>query len=226
MELERLQRHLQEIEEKKGIEETRIEELENERRKKEGELDGEQARIKKSQLRLLEIKTNKEYQALLKEIDWAKEANDRREEDVILIMDQIDESKTALALLEKQLDEERRETERSVATTRERMAQLGKDMVRAQQAKEELLRSLDPDLLLQYTRLKQRRDGVAMVPVKNEACQGCFVHIPPQMYNEVRKNNTLILCPNCNRILYWANDDVGTANADPAGMIGEASGGS
>jgi hypothetical protein len=42
-----------------------------------------------------------------------------------------------------------------------------------------------------------------MVSARNETCQGCFVNVPPQMFIEVQKNNSLVRCPNCNRILYW-----------------------
>jgi predicted nucleic acid-binding Zn-ribbon protein len=56
--------------------------------------------------------------------------------------------------------------------------------------------------------LKEKRNGIAIVLVKNEGCQGCYVNIPPQMYNEVQKNNEIILCPNCHRILYWENKDI------------------
>jgi predicted nucleic acid-binding Zn-ribbon protein len=73
--------------------------------------------------------------------------------------------------------------------------------------REVLSRQLDAALLKLYSALKEKRQGVGMVGVKQETCQGCFVNVPPQMFIEVQKNNSLVRCPNCNRILYWERND-------------------
>jgi predicted nucleic acid-binding Zn-ribbon protein len=66
-----------------------------------------------------------------------------------------------------------------------------------------LAKQLESSLLRLYNTLKEKRQGIGVVNVKDETCQGCFVNIPPQMFIEVQKTNALIRCPNCNRILYW-----------------------
>jgi hypothetical protein len=72
--------------------------------------------------------------------------------------------------------------------------------------KEALSKQIESKLLKLYHTLKEKRHGVGVVNVKHETCQGCFVNVPPQMFIEVQKNNALIRCPNCNRILYWDGD--------------------
>ena len=69
--------------------------------------------------------------------------------------------------------------------------------------REALTKQIEARLFKLYDTLKEKRRGVGVVNVKSETCQGCFLNIPPQMYIEVQKNNALIQCPNCNRILYW-----------------------
>ena len=69
--------------------------------------------------------------------------------------------------------------------------------------REVIAKQLEASLARLYDTLKEKRQGVGVVSAKAETCQGCFVNIPPQMFIEVQKNNTLIRCPNCNRILYW-----------------------
>lgn len=208
LELERLQALLKAQEEQYEEERRRIEELEKERIEMEGELELENERIKRSQLKLLEIKTNKEYQALLKEIESGKEHNSQREEEIIRMLDEIDQLKTDFATSRERVHKEKEEIEKEAAQVKERMVKVEQDIGHLQQTREEIFSETDADLLKRYTALKEKRNGIAIVLVKNEGCQGCFVNIPPQMYNEVQKNKEIILCPNCHRILYWENKDV------------------
>jgi len=203
--LEKLQGLLRAQEEKQEEERRRIEELEKERVTMEGELELENERIKRSHLKLLEIKTNKEYQALLKEIELGKEHNSQWEEEIIRMMEEIDQLKTDHATTIEMAHQEREKIEKGTAQVKEQMAKVEQDIVRWHQTREEIVRELDPELLKRYNTLKDKRNGIAVVLVKNEGCQGCYVNIPPQMYNEVQKHKEIILCPNCHRILYWEN---------------------
>jgi predicted nucleic acid-binding Zn-ribbon protein len=208
LELEKLHALLTAQEEQQEEERRRIEELEKGRIEMEGELELENERIKRSQLKLLEIKTNKEYQALLKEIEAGKEHNGQREEEIIRMLDEIDQLKTDYATSRERVHKEKEEIEKEAAQVKEQMVKVEQDIDHWQQTREEILKETDADLLKRYTALKEKRNGIAIVLVKNEGCQGCFVNIPPQMYNEVQKNKEIILCPNCHRILYWENKDV------------------
>ena len=201
--LERLEGMLKALEEKKEEEKRRIEELERERVKLEGELEMESERVKRSQLKLLEIKTNKEYQALLKEIEMGKEHNSQQEEEIIGMLDEIDRLKADHTSTVERAHRERKEIEQEQARVREQMVIVEQHMTQWHHNREEIVEELDPELVKRYTTLKERRNGIAVVLVRNEGCQGCYVNIPPQLYNEVQKNKEIIVCPNCQRILYW-----------------------
>jgi predicted nucleic acid-binding Zn-ribbon protein len=203
--LEELQEMLRAQEEKREEEKRRIEEFEKERLKKEGELEQENERIKRSQLKLLEIKTNKEYQALLQEIEGGKERNGQREEEIIKLLEEIDQLKSNYTDTVEKTQKERLAIEEETSKIKDKMAKVEQDLLHLYQSKEEILLILDSALLKRYNTLKEKKNGIAIVLVKNEGCQGCFVNIPPQMYNEVQKNKEIILCPNCHRILYWEN---------------------
>ena len=205
LELERLQTLLKAQEEKQEAEKWRIEELEKERVTMEGELELESERIKRSHLKLLEIKTNKEYQALLKEIETGKENNSQREEEIIRMLENIDQLKTDYASTVESALKERKKIDEETTKIKGQMVKVEQDINHWHQTREEIVKELDPELLKRYNTLKDKRNGIAVVLVKNEGCQGCYVNIPPQMYNEVQKNKEIILCPNCNRILYWEN---------------------
>ena len=57
-------------------------------------------------------------------------------------------------------------------------------------------------LLRKYEQIREKRDGVAMVGVTNGVCLGCYMNVPPQLYNELLREDKLHACPTCNRLLY------------------------
>ncbi len=184
-------------------EKEKVESLEKERRQKERDLGTEQEKIKRSEGRMFEVKTNKEYQALLGEIESIKEATNRGEEEILQILEEIDELKKDLLKREKEVTATLDKVEKEKKKIEEKMSQstgLWKDQ---KERRDALSKQLESGLFKLYHMLKEKRQGVGVVNVKDETCQGCFVNIPPQMFIEVQKTNALIRCPNCNRILYW-----------------------
>lgn len=181
----------------------KIELIEKERRRKEGQLSLEQEKIKKTESRMFEVKTNKEYQALLTEIETLKGANSCEEEEILQLMDEMDELKKSLSKREKEIGTTLAKIEGEKKTLKEKMARDQEILKRQMERKETVTKQLQSSLYKLYNTLKEKRRGVGVVSVKQETCQGCFVNVPPQMFIEVQKNNALIRCPNCNRILYW-----------------------
>jgi predicted nucleic acid-binding Zn-ribbon protein len=210
---DRYPKEMKKLEEKQKIERERIqkekekvESLEKTRRQREGQLNLEQEKIKRAEGRMSEVKTNKEYQALLSEIDAVKEANSRMEEEILQVLDEIDELKKDLLKREKEVGVllEKIEVERK--KLQEKIAHDEKAWNEQMERREVLSKQIESKLFKLYNTLKEKRQGVGVVSAKSETCQGCFVNVPPQMFIEVQKNNTLIRCPNCNRILYWEGD--------------------
>jgi predicted nucleic acid-binding Zn-ribbon protein len=188
------------------MEKEKIESLEKTRRQKEGQLNLEQEKIKRAEGRMSEVKTNKEYQALLSEIDTIKEANSRMEEEILQVLDEIDELKKDLSKREKEVGITLEKIEVERKKLKEKMAYDDKVWNEQMERREVLSKQIESKLFKLYNTLQERRQGVGVVNVKNETCQGCFVNVPPQMFIEVQKNDALIRCPNCNRILYWDGD--------------------
>jgi predicted nucleic acid-binding Zn-ribbon protein len=212
-ERERYPKEIKKLDEKKNIEKEkmqkekeRIELLEKERRQKEGHLNLEQLKIKRAEGRMFEVKTNKEYQALLNEVDAIKEASSREEEEILKILDEIDELKKSLSKREKEVAVVMEKVEAEKKIIQEKMVQDDEIWKKRMERREVLTKQLESKLYKLYNTLKEKRQGVGVVSVKHETCQGCFVNVPPQMFIEVQKDNALIRCPNCNRILYWEGD--------------------
>lgn len=212
-EKDRYPREIKKLDEKQKIEKERIqkerekvESLEKTRRQKEGHLNTEQEKIKRAEGRMSEVKTNKEYQALLSEIDTIKESNSRIEEEILQVMDEIDELKKDLSKREKEMGSTLEKIEGERKKLQEKTAQGEKAWSERVERRELLSKQIESKLVKLYSTLKEKRQGVGVVSVKNETCQGCFLNVPPQMFIEVQKNNALVRCPHCNRILYWDGD--------------------
>lgn len=209
-ERENFPKEIKRLDERKNIEKEKIQKekeklelLEKERRKKEKDLLMEQEKIKKAEGRMFEIKTNKEYQALLSEIEIIKESANRTEEEILMVMDEIDELKKDILKREREIASSLEKIEAEKSRLMEKMAKGDIAWKEKMERKKALSKQIESKLFNLYNTLKEKRHGIGVVSVKNETCQGCFVNVPPQMFIEVQKNNSLIRCPNCNRILFY-----------------------
>lgn len=173
------------------------------RRAKERDLEAIEFDLRKRQGRLFEVKTNQEYSAVLKEIETLREQKARTEEETLLLMEEQDR---AAAEVTRQAERhqgreaeyrlKRSEGEAGLREVENQLAGLGK--LRKGKAA-----AVDPAVLQMYTKLLKSRGGLAVVPVKEGSCTGCFVALTLQFHNEVRRNDHLLTCENCNRILYY-----------------------
>jgi len=182
-----------------------MEGLLKERRQKEKELEEEVDRVKKAESRVFEIKTNKEYQAVLKEIEGAKKLNRQREEEILGILERFEELQKIVQEGEKELEGKRKEYEKQISLLQERAAQFDQKMAAEVKERNEQQKGIPPELLSRYRMLLEKRQGVAVAPVSNGVCHACNMNLRPQLYIELQKQQTLILCPNCSRILFWEN---------------------
>ena len=181
----------------------RVDSLEKERRRREGSLNSEQEKVKRTEGKMFEVKTNKEYQALLNEIETLKGASGREEEEILRLLEEIDDVRKDLSKREKEIGITLGKIEEEKRRLQEKMSRDQAILKKQVERREALCRQLDPNLFKLYKTLAEKRQGVGVVGVRHEVCQGCFVNVPPQMFIEVQKTNALIRCPNCNRILFW-----------------------
>lgn len=176
--------------------------LQKQRKDKELELASKEEGMKKLQTQLYQLKTNKEYQAMLQEIDGAKADASVIEDKILALFEQLDKTKNDLEqekrnliAYEKTFNAEKKMIENRIREIDERLAQL--DVQRKQVVPE-----IDPKILTQYERILLNRDGLAIVGVKNNSCQGCNLYVPPQVINSIKMYERIITCEVCNRILY------------------------
>jgi uncharacterized protein len=182
----------------------KIEELEKLYRSKEFDIKQNQIMIKRSQERLNSIKNNREYQALLKEIEELKRTNTATEELMMDHLNQIDdaEKKKTAMLEELQVVQNDILQEHQIVNAETETA--GKRLKELDQERLKMSCKIEPDVLKLFQKVQsQQVRGNAVVPVQDAVCHGCYVNIPPQMYNELQRCDKLRMCPNCQRIIYW-----------------------
>ncbi len=172
------------------------------RRELEGEVKDIKARISKHKSQQSQVKSNKEYGALLKEIDDDQRRIDELEETIIQEMLRADdievEIRTSLELQageKKSLEAEKSALTRKSTEAEARLAALKKD-------KDSLLPQIAPDQLSLYQRIFRKKGGIALSSIKDDFCALCHMRIRPQMLNELLEKEKLLICENCGRILY------------------------
>jgi predicted nucleic acid-binding Zn-ribbon protein len=183
------------------------------RRVDEKEVAAVQARLAKYKDQLLEVKTNREYSALLHEIETAQNDIRAREDRILEIMMESDELTAAI----KTGEAEFKATEKSVAAERavldaERVSlQAEADKISAD--RDALVAQIDRRVLGTFETIAKGRKGVAVAQALGGLCTICHVRLRPQVFNEIRKNSAIIQCDSCQRILYFV--DTPEASAAP-----------
>jgi predicted nucleic acid-binding Zn-ribbon protein len=184
-----------------------FETLTRDRRDKEQDLKEREDRIEKLKGRSGDLKSNKEYQAHLFEIELAQQEKGTMEERLLEMMDRIDalqktvkSQEDVVAARKREFEKERARLEGEQGATQVEADRLAVDSA-------SLTGQLAPATRQTYERLESTRKGLAVVAVKNGACQGCRLALPPQQIADLRKNEKLLTCTYCHRILFWPVSD-------------------
>ena len=180
--------------------------LEAQRVEMEKKLGGEEARIRDSRMRLNRVRNERELLALRREIDLTKEANKQLEEQLIAVMENLEAISTRLTEARAALQAVEAEAETEIAARRQRADELRQEIADVSDHRDRVAKAVDSGLRSKYEQIFARRGGTAVVEVRNGTCQGCHMHVPPQLFNELKKFRDVRQCPSCHRILYVRPD--------------------
>jgi predicted nucleic acid-binding Zn-ribbon protein len=176
------------------------------RRVEEKEAATVQTRLAKYKDQLLELKTNREYQAMLHEIDTAQNDIRVREDRILEIMLESDELNAEIKKDEAELKIAEKEIAAARALLETEMAGLQAEIDKTATEREKLVPQIDRRVLLIYETTAKGRKGVAVAEAKNGLCTICHVRLRPQVFNEIRKGESIIQCDSCRRILYFVGN--------------------
>lgn len=169
----------------------------------EGEMADKMDHVRDRQSKMMQVQTGREQTSLLKEIEDAKKSAKENEEKIVAIMLSVEQLTTQMNEQKNLLKGEKElvveETEKVRANIEAiNKGKKEKDGIRGDQAAK-----LKPTVLRKYNTLRERRNGLALVNVVDGVCQGCFMAIPPQLFNRLLRGDELFDCPTCQRMIHY-----------------------
>jgi uncharacterized protein len=197
-----LENELQRIREEYEGHVARSKELGNHRRTLEGQVELNRTKLSRLKEQLMAVKTNKEYTAMLHEIQIAEEAIRGEEDKVLEIMEEMENKEKDLKGTEQEMRKRSAELQESIRKTKDSAPSLESELEKLRQEKVQMESRVGEDLLARYRRIADARKGVALAEAKDELCSACHVRIRPQMYADLLRTDNIHSCDSCSRILF------------------------
>lgn len=176
------------------------------RKEREVDLKAKEDEISKANAQLSQLKTNKEYKAKLTEIESFKADQSIIEEKILLLFESIDGVSRHLADEKKFLAEEEKKYLKAKQGIQSEIQELEEKIKILEHKRRQAAAEIASPLLARYERILAGKEGLAIVPVMNGSCTGCYMSVPAQQINEIKKHEDLIYCEMCARILYIEED--------------------
>jgi predicted nucleic acid-binding Zn-ribbon protein len=181
----------------------RLAENQNARRAIEKDVAVHQGRLSKFRDQLMGVKTNVEYQAMQKEIGFAQAEVKALEDKILEHMLEADELAAAMKKAEAALASEQKLVDAERRTLAGELSDLKTLFERVTKERTDVIASLNPQAFATFDLVSKRRNGVALAEAREGICTICHVRLRPQIFNNVRKNDQIIQCDSCQRILYF-----------------------
>lgn len=179
--------------------------LDLQKRKKDNEFQNHELsqQLTKYRSHLNEVKTNKEYKAVQQEIADTQVKIERIEEEILVIMEKIDLIKDNVKQKEKEILEIIQNIKKEKDALKKRRSVLDKEIKKHLSNREGMLEGIDEEYLSIYDRLSRNKEAAVVIVRHGNTCSGCGTLIRPQMILDIRRNDKIIRCEHCGRILYW-----------------------
>jgi uncharacterized protein len=180
----------------------RVKNNQGNRKKLETEIASIESKISKYRDQMVAVKTNEEYRALQHEIEHAQSGIRKIEDDILNLMMEAETGQTDIKTAEVRLKEDQsrvHEERRALEDENKRDLSALESYLKE---RKEIQNSVSSDLVSRYDRVRKHRGGIGVAAARNEVCEICQVRIRPQVFQEIRKNDQIIACDACQRILY------------------------
>ena len=198
--------------------EIRRDDARSERTRIETELVEQRVRLERAERNLMSSKNEHEYTAAIREADSARKQISQLETQVLEKMEILEQTEKELAERAPEISTMRGEHEERMRAFEEQTRIQSEQLAARRADRDRLIETLPKQVSSLYKRISTRiRDGIAVAEARNGSCSACFMALRPQVMAEVRRGEEVIMCDNCNRILYYVpNETAQKANARPA----------
>ncbi|MDA3060548.1 zinc ribbon domain-containing protein [Campylobacter sp. VBCF_02 NA5] len=160
------------------------------------------AKSKSSAKKSASLKTEKEIKALSVEVDITKEQLSAANEQIDRLEKHVETKKALIADLETQKSAFEVELDEIKAEVSTQMGEVEESRSKIYSIREKLIKSMDPKTVSFYEKIRKWASNTAVVPVRKQACYGCFMRLNDRVYSAVIKSDDIVTCPYCGRILY------------------------
>jgi predicted nucleic acid-binding Zn-ribbon protein len=184
----------------------RVKQIESERKRLDLEIEAKKSQIEKYANQQLQTRKNEEYKALAHEIDMAKEAIFKIEDQEIVLMEQTEAAQKTVAWATAEAAAAKKLLEEQIGLLNQREENLKKELAELQQGRLEITAAVEETARNRYERLFKTKGENVVVGVEHSVCGGCHMKLPPQIIASCRGHSELVACPNCGRILYYTPD--------------------
>ncbi len=172
------------------------------------EIDDDSVRIKKSKNKLMQVANQREYHAMMREMDSMEKQNRSREEEKLVLADELQVQEEALAeiditylALKAELEVKREGLQERIQKAQAKLSTL--EVERSSTGSE-----VPQPVFQRYEFIRRRLEHPVIVAVKEGVCSGCHISIPPQSFIELQRGQQILSCPNCQRLIYWCEHFV------------------
>jgi len=169
------------------------------------EVGTHQADLKKLQSQMMSIKTNKEYDALISQIDNVKEAISERETTILELIEKVEMLEGSIDDHKKKSEELKDQNEKQLAILQEKMDSVGTKIHSKEEERGMIIVNVPKRTMSVYERVRKNRGGDVVITVKKRACGACYKALPPHRIQEIKRGDQIITCDNCGRMLIWQN---------------------
>ena len=174
------------------------------RRTLEHEVKDLESRLARSKTRSNEVKDNREYKALLKEIKDLESSISSKEDQILNCMETIDRLEAEVKELAKELEKRKKKLVADKEQVNLQSLQVDDRLAKLEMLQQEVRAKLDEAIMKRYDFLLEKRGDIAIAAVQNGICQVCHLNIPPQKFIELQRDEAIHTCPHCQRFVYWA----------------------
>lgn len=202
-EIEDLRNRFAALEEERARITDKLEHLREQEKRLAVDIVDENSRIQKSKGKLMQVGNSKEYQAIMREMDSLEKTNRDREEEKMVLQEELNRQNQAFSDTEERHKELKIELDEKEAGLAERTENAKKELKSLDERRREAAKQIPLPVLSRYEFIRERLEYPVIVPVDNGICSGCHISIPPQSFIELQKGTQILSCPNCQRLIYW-----------------------
>jgi predicted nucleic acid-binding Zn-ribbon protein len=189
-----------------GTQKRELDEIRTHQRQKESDFKEAQENLKERKKRLLNVGSTKEYNAVEKEVEALQKTADQAEEEMLHLAEVIESTERSIgekeAMVVELRDRIQLEEQDSIATLKALEAKIAQ----LKQISDESRAAVSKRVLYKYDFIRSRRAGVAIVAARGGHCEGCYMALPPQLFIQIQRGESLESCPSCQRLLYHWDD--------------------